>query len=70
MLLPRMETKHVKVIAHTDELVEISFTKNWDFRTDHGKTVPLNIDKRYGIVINKPQYFAQVRLYGLKKHKL
>ncbi|MBA0770350.1 hypothetical protein Gotri_019000 [Gossypium trilobum] len=56
-----METKHVKVIAHTDELVEISFTKNWDFRTDHGKTVPLNIDKRFIVRRGVPGVY----MYGI-----
>ncbi|KAH1082569.1 hypothetical protein J1N35_022330 [Gossypium stocksii] len=57
----KMETKHVKVIAHTDELVEISFTKNWDFRTDHGKTVPLNIDKRFIVRRGVPGVY----MYGI-----
>ncbi|KAE8675654.1 Cinnamyl alcohol dehydrogenase 6 [Hibiscus syriacus] len=43
----KMETKYVKVVAHTDDFVELSFTKNRNFTTDHGKTVPLNIDKRF-----------------------
>ena len=51
----RIVTKHVKVITETDDLVELSFTKKWKFRTEHGKTIPLNIDKRYAIVIIKPQ---------------
>ncbi|PPD95215.1 hypothetical protein GOBAR_DD07754 [Gossypium barbadense] len=57
----KMETKHVKVVAHTDELVEISFTKNWDFRTDHGKTVPLNIDKRFIVRRGVPGVY----MYGI-----
>ena len=46
-----MVTKNVKVITQTDDLVELSFTKEWNFTTDDRKTVPLNIDKRYAIVI-------------------
>ncbi|KAE8715771.1 hypothetical protein F3Y22_tig00110160pilonHSYRG00445 [Hibiscus syriacus] len=42
----RLETKHVEVITQTDDLVEISFTKKWHSR-DHGRTLPLNIQKRY-----------------------
>ncbi|KAK8581109.1 hypothetical protein V6N12_071351 [Hibiscus sabdariffa] len=61
MLLPRMETKHVKVIAHTDDLVELSFTKKWHFTTDRGKTVPLNIDKRFIVRRGVPGLY----MYGI-----
>ncbi|OMP01659.1 hypothetical protein COLO4_11702 [Corchorus olitorius] len=41
----KMETEHFNVITQTDDLVELSFTKTWN--SDNGKSVPLNIDKRY-----------------------
>ncbi|KAE8655850.1 Cinnamyl alcohol dehydrogenase 6 [Hibiscus syriacus] len=39
----KLETEHVDVITQTDDLVELSFTKKWN----HGKTLPLNIQKRF-----------------------
>ncbi|OMO56327.1 Rhamnogalacturonate lyase [Corchorus capsularis] len=41
----KMETEHFIVITQTDDLVELSFNKRWN--PDNGKSVPLNIDKRY-----------------------
>ncbi|XP_039009632.1 rhamnogalacturonate lyase-like [Hibiscus syriacus] len=37
----------MEIITQTEEVVEISFTKTWKSTTDHRKSVPLNIDKRY-----------------------
>ncbi|KAL4379165.1 hypothetical protein GQ457_02G015790 [Hibiscus cannabinus] len=42
----KLETEHVEVITQTADLVELSFTKNWN-STIHGKTIPLNIQKRF-----------------------
>ncbi|XVF61482.1 hypothetical protein PTKIN_Ptkin08bG0133200 [Pterospermum kingtungense] len=46
----KLITTEFKVITQTDDLVELSFTKKWDFETDQDATykeVPLNIDKRF-----------------------
>ncbi|KAG4154068.1 hypothetical protein ERO13_D03G034800v2 [Gossypium hirsutum] len=42
----KLETKHVEVITQTNDIVELSFTKTWNSK-NHGKTLPLNIQKRY-----------------------
>ncbi|TYJ47093.1 hypothetical protein E1A91_A02G163800v1 [Gossypium mustelinum] len=42
----KLETKHVEVITQTNDIVELSFTKTWNSK-NHGKTIPLNIQKRY-----------------------
>ncbi|XVE86892.1 hypothetical protein DITRI_Ditri18aG0072000 [Diplodiscus trichospermus] len=57
----KIATKHVKVITRTDDLVELSFTKKWNFTTDHNETVPLNIDKRYIIRRGVPGLY----MYGI-----
>ncbi|KAK8988772.1 hypothetical protein V6N11_030148 [Hibiscus sabdariffa] len=61
----KMETKHVNVIAHTEDLVELSFTKKWHFTTDYGKTVPLNIDKRFIVRRGVPGLY----MYGIFKRR-
>lgn len=43
----RISSEHVNIITQTDELVELSFTRSWNFKADHGNSIPLNIDKRY-----------------------
>ncbi|KAE8695987.1 Cinnamyl alcohol dehydrogenase 6 [Hibiscus syriacus] len=43
----KLHAQHMEIITQTEEVVEISFTKTWKSTTDHRKSVPLNIDKRY-----------------------
>ncbi|XP_022752049.1 probable rhamnogalacturonate lyase B [Durio zibethinus] len=57
----KIETKHVKVITRTDDLVELSFTKTWNFTADHGNSVPLNIDKRFIVRRGVPGLY----MYGI-----
>ncbi|EOX91884.1 Rhamnogalacturonate lyase family protein, putative [Theobroma cacao] len=45
--IDKIETEQFKVITQTDDLVELSFSKTWNYTTDYRKAVPLNIDKRY-----------------------
>ncbi|XP_038998370.1 rhamnogalacturonate lyase B-like [Hibiscus syriacus] len=61
----KMETKYVEVVAHTDDIVELSFTKKWNFTTDYGKTIPLNIDKRFIVRRGVPGLY----MYGVLERK-
>ncbi|CAH8382225.1 unnamed protein product [Eruca vesicaria subsp. sativa] len=49
-----------KIISQTSEQVELSFSKTWD-TSKRGKTVPLNVDKRYII----RQGVRGVYMYGV-----
>ncbi|XWS45038.1 hypothetical protein CRYUN_Cryun15aG0102000 [Craigia yunnanensis] len=64
-VVDKMVTKHVKVITQTDDLVELSFTKEWNFTTDDRKTVPLNIDKRFIVRRGVPGVY----MYGILERK-
>ncbi|XVF59126.1 hypothetical protein PTKIN_Ptkin07bG0250300 [Pterospermum kingtungense] len=59
--IDKIATKHVKVITQTDDTVELSFTKTWNFATDHGHSVPLNIDKRFIVRRGVPGLY----MYGI-----
>ncbi|GMI67974.1 rhamnogalacturonan lyase6 [Hibiscus trionum] len=60
----KLETEHVEVITQTDDLVELSFTKNWN-STNYGKTVPLNIQKRFIVRRGVPGLY----MYGIFERK-
>ncbi|KAK9037810.1 hypothetical protein V6N11_022710 [Hibiscus sabdariffa] len=60
----KLETEHVEVITQTADLVELSFTKNWN-STIHGKTIPLNIQKRFIVRRGVPGLY----MYGIFERK-
>ncbi|XVF61481.1 hypothetical protein PTKIN_Ptkin08bG0133100 [Pterospermum kingtungense] len=59
----KLVTTEFKVITQTDDLVELSFTKKWEFKTDQqsNKTLPLNIDKRFIVRRGVPGLY----MYGI-----
>lgn len=61
----KISSEHVNIITQTDELVELSFTRSWNFKADHGNSIPLNIDKRYIVRRGVPGVY----MYGIFERK-
>lgn len=61
-LICRLESTSFKVIAETQDQVEVSFTKTWNVSLGHN-VVPLNIDKRCVLYVDYYIFFCIVLMY-------
>ncbi|KAI4321449.1 hypothetical protein MLD38_034829 [Melastoma candidum] len=61
--IDQLEASEFKVIFQSDDLVELSFVKSWNYSLD-GKAVPLNVDKRYVLLRGSSGYYT----YAIYEH--